>query len=413
MNPVDGGKTTRKPHAFASQTVYGCGGARRVHSLGCASRAMVQYSPTNNLELKTMDHTTMKDWGFPTGRMFLAAGPCSAETEEQVLKAARALAGRGVGFMRAGIWKPRTRPGGFEGVGVKGLDWLVRARAETGLRIGTEVAEPAHVEACLGHGLDILWIGARTSTNPFSVQAIADALKGTDVPVLVKNPMSADIGLWIGAIERLANAGISRLGAIHRGFSSPLEMRYRNSPNWKIPIELKRQLPALPLLCDPSHICGQAALIHIIAQEAMDLLFDGLIVEVHPDPSHALSDAAQQLTPDQFFSMVENLALPNEQSDSPAFASSLSGLRDEVDSLDSRLLDLLGRRMEIAREMGRLKAAQNVSTLQPHRWQEILEDRIRKGSCLDLSEDFILQLMQSIHEEAIRQQEADRVVGAG
>ena len=359
-----------------------------------------------------MSKSSFEQWGFSVGRMFLAAGPCSAESEGQVLETARALADQGIGFLRAGIWKPRTRPGSFEGVGRKGLSWMVHARSETGLKIGTEVAEPSHVEACLDYGVDMLWIGARTTTNPFSVQAIADALKGTDVPVLVKNPMSADVGLWIGAIERLANAGLTKLGAIHRGVGSSLEMRYRNAPAWKMPIELKRRLPELPLICDPSHICGKADLIATIAQEAMDLLFDGLMVEVHPDPPHALSDAAQQLTPDQFVSMIDALKLPHEQSDSADFMERLSELREGVDELDSQLLELLGRRMDVVREMGRLKAEQNVSTLQPHRWQEILDDRVKKGASLALSEDFVLQLMQSVHEEAIRQQEKDRVEGA-
>jgi chorismate mutase len=284
-----------------------------------------------------------------------------------------------------------------------------RARSETGLKIGTEVAEPSHVEACLEYGMDILWVGARTSTNPFSVQAIADALRGVDIPVLVKNPMSADIGLWVGAIERLANAGITKLGAIHRGFSSTSEMRYRNAPNWKMPIELKRQMPDIPLLCDPSHISGRVDLVPEVSQEAMDLLFDGLMVEVHPDPSNALSDAAQQLTPEQFFPMVGNLILPHERSDSAAFASRMGGLRESVDDLDGQLLELLSKRMDVVREMGRLKAEQNVSTLQPERWREIIEDRVNKGAQLELSENFVLQLMQSIHEEAIRQQETNRL----
>jgi len=359
-----------------------------------------------------MDEARFKEWGFPVDRMFLAAGPCSAESEGQVLETARALADHGIGFMRAGIWKPRTRPGCFEGVGLKGLAWMDHARTATGLKIGTEVAEPSHVEACLEYDLDVLWVGARTSTNPFSVQAIADALKGVDVPVFVKNPMSADIGLWIGAIERLANAGLTKLGAIHRGFSSTLEMRYRNTPNWKMPIELKRRLPDVPLICDPSHIGGQADLVPMVAQEAMDLLFDGLMVEVHPDPPSALSDAAQQLTPDRFFSMVGNLRLPHEQSNSASFIHRMGELREDVDELDSRLIELLGQRMDIVQEMGRLKTAQNVSTLQPHRWQEIVEDRVKKGTSLDLSEGFLLQIMQSIHEEAIRQQEACRIDGA-
>ncbi len=354
----------------------------------------------------------LKEWGFPVDRMFLAAGPCSAESREQVLEAARALSAGGVSFLRAGIWKPRTRPGSFEGVGLKGLAWLDEARAETGLKIGTEVADPAHVEACLEYGLDILWVGARTATNPFSVQAIADALRGTDIPVLVKNPMNADAGLWMGALERIANAGITRLGAIHRGFSSDLETRYRNAPSWKTPIELKRRMPDIPMICDPSHICGKRELIPSIAQEALDLLFDGLMIEVHPDPGHALSDAAQQFTPQQFFELVAKLNLPNEQGGGAVFARRLSKLRVDVDDIDSRLLELLSRRMAVVRKMGEIKTEQNVSTFQPGRWKEIVSDRVRKGTGLELSADFVLQVMQSIHEEAIRQQEVRRVDGS-
>lgn len=356
-----------------------------------------------------MSREKLKSWGFKAEPMMLSAGPCSAESEEQVLETAKALAVQGIDFLRAGIWKPRTRPGSFEGIGPKGLPWLERARAETGLKVGTEVAEPAHVEACLAAGLDVLWIGARTTTNPFSVQAIADALRGVNIPVFVKNPMSADTALWMGALERLANAGLTRLGAIHRGVSSPLEMRYRNAPAWKMPVELMRRMPEIPILCDPSHICGKAGLIPAIAQEAMDLLFDGLMVEVHPDPPQALSDAAQQLTPAQFAAMIGALALPHEQSGSPDYLSRMSGLRESVDELDGSMLELLGKRMEIVREMGRLKREQNVSTLQPRRWQEILDDRIRRGGNLQLSEEFVQQMMQSIHEEAIRQQETDRI----
>lgn len=358
-----------------------------------------------------MNKERLEAWGFPVGDVFLAAGPCSAESEAQVLHTAEALAAKGVGFMRAGIWKPRTRPGSFEGVGLKGLAWMDRARRETGLKIGTEVADPAHVEACLEYGMDVLWIGARTATNPFSVQAIADALRGSDVPVFVKNPMTADMGLWIGAIERLANAGLTKLGAIHRGVGSSLEMRYRNAPAWKMPIELMRRMPDLPILCDPSHISGKAALVPGLAQESMDLLFDGLMVEVHLDPVHALSDASQQLTPQQFFSMIEALELSHEQSDSISFLNRMSELREDVDTVDSQLIALLGQRMGIVREMGLLKTEQHVSTLQPHRWQEILQDRVKKGAGLNLSEDFVLQMMQSIHEEAIRQQETHRIEG--
>jgi chorismate mutase len=358
-----------------------------------------------------MSESLFTDWGFPVDKMFLSAGPCSAESEAQVIETAQALAGQGISFLRAGIWKPRTRPGSFEGIGLKGLAWMAKARDLTGLKIGTEVAEPAHVEACLEFGMDILWVGARTTTNPFSVQAIADSLKGVDIPVLVKNPISADIGLWIGGIERLSNAGLTKLGAIHRGFSSSLEMRYRNAPNWKMPIELKRQRPDLPILCDPSHICGKSDLIPAIAQEAMDLLFDGLMVEVHPDPASALSDAAQQLTPEQFLTMISKLELSHEKSENISFLNRLSGLRESVDEVDSQLLDLLAARMRIVREMGQLKAEEHVSTLQPNRWQEIIHDRVKKGIGLNLSEDFILQLMQSIHEEAIRQQEEERIDG--
>lgn len=353
----------------------------------------------------------LTNWGFPAKDVFLSAGPCSAESEAQVLETAHALKGK-VSFLRAGIWKPRTRPGSFEGVGLKGLSWMDRARSETGLKIGTEVAEPSHVEACLEYGMDVLWVGARTTTNPFSVQAIADALKGVDVPVFVKNPMSADIGLWIGAIERLANAGITKLGAIHRGVSSSMEVHYRNAPAWKMPIELMRRMPDVPLICDPSHISGHADYISTIAQEAMDLLFDGLMVEVHPEPAKALSDAAQQLTPSQFISMIDQLVLTDEECDSAVFVSRMKELREDVDVVDSQLLNLLSKRMDIVRKMGLLKVEQNVSTHQPHRWQEILDDRVKKGCGLDLSEDFVLQLMQSVHEEAIRQQEVERVDGA-
>lgn len=354
--------------------------------------------------------TKLKSWGFSVDRMFLIAGPCSAESEEQVVCTAKALAAQGgVSLLRAGIWKPRTRPGSFEGVGAPGLAWLVRAREETGLKICTEVADPKHVEHSLEHGLDAVWIGARTTTNPFSVQAVADALAGTDIPVFVKNPMSADIGLWIGAIERLSNAGITRIAAIHRGFSSRTASRYRNLPDWKTPIELMRTLPEMPIFCDPSHICGSRALIHSAAQEALDLLFDGLMIEVHPSPDKALSDAAQQLTPAAFWDLIEHLNLPSERSDNTAFFQRLKALRNEVDDLDDRLLDLLAMRMDVVRKMGVLKEGQNVSTFQPERWKAIVQDRVQKGVNLNLSEQVVMGIMQSIHEEAVRQQEIRRL----
>jgi chorismate mutase len=351
----------------------------------------------------------LKTWGFDSERVFLVAGPCSAESEGQVQDTARALSGAGIDLFRAGIWKPRTRPGSFEGVGVPGLDWMVKARAETGLKIATEVAEPAHVEACLERSFDVLWIGARTTTNPFSVQAIADALQGTDIPVFVKNPMNADAGLWMGAIERLANAGVKKIGAIHRGVGSSLETKYRNAPAWKLPIELMRKLPEVPVLCDPSHICGRRELIPAIAQEAMDLLFDGLMIEVHPEPEKALSDAAQQLTPADFISLIHQLVLTTEEGEGNSFAAQLHELREDVDDIDGQILTLLGKRMEVVRAMGRLKSEHKASTLQPHRWEEMLSKRIEQAGTFDLSEEFAVQLMQSIHEEAIRQQEDDRL----
>ncbi|MBN2164155.1 MAG: bifunctional 3-deoxy-7-phosphoheptulonate synthase/chorismate mutase type II [Pontiellaceae bacterium] len=347
-------------------------------------------------------------WGFEHRDLFLSAGPCSAESEEQLLSVARALEGHGVGFLRAGIWKPRTRPGAFEGVGLRGLAWLDRVRSETGMKVGTEVAEPAHVEACLEFGMDVLWVGARTTTNPFSVQSIADVLKGVDIPVFVKNPMSEDIGLWVGALERLSNAGLKRLGAIHRGASSPLEMRYRNAPAWRMPVEFMRLMPYVPILCDPSHISGKAEFVPLIAQESMDLLFDGLMVEVHPDPLHALSDAAQQLTPVGFIQMVEGLRKPKEQGGGVEYAQRMSVLRNTVDEVDAQLLELLEKRMGVVREMALAKEKENISTLQPHRWQEVLLDRISRGESLGLSGNFVLGLMQLVHEEAIRQQEAER-----
>ena len=335
------------------------------------------------------------------------AGPCSAESEAQVLETARALAGR-IAFFRAGIWKPRTRPGGFEGVGARGLPWLVRARAETGVKIGSEVANPAHVEAVLEHGLDLLWIGARTVTNPFSVQELADVLRGVDIPVLVKNPMSADAGLWTGAVERLAGAGLRRIGLIHRGVPSASETRFRNAPSWSLAGEMRRRMPELPMLCDPSHIAGRAELVPAVAQEAMDMLFDGLMTEVHPDPSVALSDAAQQLTPAAFFEMVSGLHVPAEHVDSDEFDRRLAALRREVDELDGRVLELLGERMGRVEEMGRLKAERNVATLQPDRWSKVVEDRMQRGRRQALSEPFVARLMEAIHEEALRRQEARR-----
>jgi chorismate mutase len=351
--------------------------------------------------------TPIAEWGFPLKDIFLSAGPCSAESEKQVLAIAKDLSDSGISFMRAGLWKPRTHPGGFEGVGIEGLKWLTRAREKYNIRVGIEVASPEHVEACLEHKIDIVWIGARTTPNPFAVQALADALEGSDMPVLIKNPISPDIELWIGAIERMYGAGLRKIGVIHRGFSSSRKSMYRFAPNWKIPIELKRRLPQLPIICDPSHICGQAGLIFSIAQEAMDLLYDGLMVEVHTNPPEALSDAKQQLTPRQFKKLLDRLTFKREVSESQEFRIRLGELRQEVDGIDKNVLELLGKRMDIVREMWALKLENDVSALQPHRWEEIVQSRIAAGGNLELSENFIFQLFQAIHEEAIRQQAGD------
>jgi chorismate mutase len=349
--------------------------------------------------------TPLEKWGLPVQDIFIAAGPCSAESETQIMETAGELASCGITFFRAGIWKPRTHPGSFEGVGSKGLKWLNRARKEFNLFIGTEVANAKHVRSCLKHDIDIVWIGARTTPNPFAVQEIADALRGTDIPVLVKNPVSPDLDLWIGAVRRLYNTGAKKIGVIHRGFSTSKKILYRNDPNWKIPIELKRQFPRLPLICDPSHICGKAKLLFSVAQEALDLLYDGLMIEVHPDPLHALSDASQQIKPAQFVTLIRRLTLKSELSSSEEYQARISELRDEVDSLDEHVIDLLGKRMEIAKKMGILKRRNNVSTLQPGRWQEIIESRVAMGSERNLTREFIFQLFQAIHEEAIQQQE--------
>jgi len=349
--------------------------------------------------------TPLKAWGLPAGDLFLAAGPCSAETEEQLLATARGLKDSNIGFFRAGMWKPRTHPGTFEGVGLAGLEWLCRVREEYGLPVGIEVATPKHVEACLERGVDVAWIGARTTPNPFAVQELAEAMRGCELRVFVKNPISPDLDLWIGALERLHNAGLRKLGVIHRGFSTSSKVLYRFAPNWKIPIELKRRLPDIPILCDPSHICGRADLIFSIAQEALDLLYDGLMIEVHVDPPGAWSDSKQQLTPEQFRLLVNRLTLKSELSPSEEYRARIKELRIEVDSLDQQLVKVLGMRMEIVRHMGDLKRKNLVSTLQPHRWDEIVASREAAGKELGLSPQFVFELFAAIHEEAIRQQE--------
>lgn len=334
------------------------------------------------------------------GKPIIIAGPCSAESKEQTLSTARSLSECGVAIFRAGVWKPRTKPGGFEGVGDKGLEWLSEVKHTTGMRIATEVATAQHVESAIAAGVDLLWIGARTSANPFAVQDIADALNGEDVAVLVKNPISPDLELWIGAIERIYNSGIRRLGAIHRGFSSYEHGLYRNDPQWAVPIELRRRLPSLPMLCDPSHIGGRRDLVARLAQHALNLCFDGLIIESHCSPDEALSDAAQQVTPAQLSDILRDLVIRNIHStDAPLLEA-----RAEIDRIDNELLALLSQRMAISRRIGDYKRQHGIPVLQPQRYDELLSTRTLLADSLSMSPEFIREILQAIHEESVRQQ---------
>ncbi len=338
-------------------------------------------------------------------RPVLIAGPCSAETEAQVLDTAHALAEQGIDLFRAGIWKPRTRPDSFEGVGSKGLAWLRRVKKETGLRVTTEVANANHVYEALKFGIDVLWIGARTTVNPFSVQEIADALRGVDVPVMVKNPINPDLKLWIGALERLHKAGIRRIAAIHRGFSYFGDTAYRNLPRWQIPLELKRRFPDMQLICDNSHICGRRDTLLEVAQKALDLNFDGLMTEVHPCPDKAWSDPAQQLTPVDFAHLVGQLVVRQPTTRDAAFLETLENLRHEIDELDDELFDLLARRMQVAERIAHYKRRNNISIFQPGRWTEIIRRSVAKGQKLGLSREFVEALLKAIHDESINHQE--------
>ena len=332
------------------------------------------------------------------------AGPCSAESEEQVLNIAHQLKETDATILRAGIWKPRTRPGNFEGVGEIGLKWLKRAKDETGLQTATEVANPAHVELALKNDVDLLWIGARTTVSPFIVQEIAEALKGTDKIVLVKNPVNPDLALWLGAVERLHTSNIEKLGVIHRGFSTYEKTRYRNNPEWQIPIDLQNQFPDLPLILDPSHIAGRRDIIFDLCQTALDLNFDGLMVETHHDPDHAWSDAKQQITPKALDQMTIDLKIRKEEGDAIEYRNKLANLRTRIDVVDHKLTEILGKRMKIADEIGVLKMNSNVAILQSKRWNEILGKMILEGKENDLSEEFVLKIYKAIHQESINHQ---------
>ena len=333
-------------------------------------------------------------------RLTVIAGPCSAETEEQVITTARQLAGRGCHIFRAGVWKPRTKPGGFEGNGEAALPWLQRVKEETHMMVATEVATPEHVELALKYGVDVFWIGARTSANPFAMQAIADSLKGIDVPVLVKNPVNPDLELWIGAMERLNQAGIKRIAAIHRGFSSYDKKIYRNLPMWQIPIELRRRVPDLPLFCDPSHIGGKRELVAPLCQQAMDLGMNGLIVECHCDPDKAWSDAKQQVTPDILAYILSLLVLRDEK----VTTEGINLMRKQIDELDNQLMELLAKRMKVCREIGEYKKEHNMTVLQTSRYNEILNKRGAQGSLWGMAPDFIKTVFEAVHEESVRQQ---------
>lgn len=333
-------------------------------------------------------------------RPMVIAGPCSAETQEQTLNTARQLHAQGVKIFRAGVWKPRTKPGGFEGVGEEALGWLKEVKRETGMYVSTEVATAKHVELALKYGIDMLWIGARTTADPFAVQEIADTLKGVDIPVLIKNPVNPDLELWIGALQRINNAGITQIGAIHRGFSSYDKKLYRNLPQWHIPIELHRRLPELPIVCDPSHISGRRDLIAPLCQQAMDLQFDGLIIESHCDPDNAWSDASQQITPDVLSLVINSLVVrqTNETTEN------ISLLRKQIDEIDMNILETLAKRMRISREIGQYKKEHDMPILQSQRYDEIISKRVADGKSMSMGEDFLNTIFEAIHSESVRQQ---------
>ena len=338
--------------------------------------------------------------GIDNKRPIVIAGPCSAESREQVLNTATSLAAKGIKIFRAGIWKPRTKPGGFEGVGAVGLPWLKEVKQTTGMLIATEVATPYHVFEAIKAGIDILWIGARTVANPFAMQELADALKGTDIPVLVKNPVNPDLELWIGALERIYNAGIKKLGVIHRGFSSYEKKLYRNLPLWHIPIELKRRYPNITVFCDPSHIGGKRELVAPIAQQSLDLKFEGLIIESHCNPDSALSDSAQQLTPEVLDFTLNMLVIR----DNPQTTENINILRKHIDEIDEKLLTTLAKRMRISKEIGIYKKEHNMPILQSGRYNDILENRAKQGEAMNLSADFVTAIMKAIHEESVKVQ---------
>lgn len=355
---------------------------------------------------KKLDLIPLYEWGmFTEPKPSVVAGPCSAESEEQIMETAKGLRKLGINVFRAGIWKPRTHPGSFEGVGAEGLRWMQKAKKEYGLKIATEVASEKHVFECLKFGVDLVWLGARTTANPFLVQEIADALKDTDIPVLVKNPVNPDIELWIGALERLSRAGVKKLGVIHRGFTTLEEKKYRNDPQWQIAIEFRRKFPDMPFFVDPSHISGHVDYVREISQRAMDLGFDGLMIESHCSPSEALSDSGQQLTPAQLDDMLNRqLEVRNPDSDSPQWKENIHELRAKIDVIDESILAALSSRMQVSRQIGQYKKENNIAILQTSRWDAVLAKVIEKGRGYGLSEKCITDIFNTIHEESVEAQ---------
>jgi len=335
----------------------------------------------------------------------IAAGPCSAETEEQVLETAKALKQNGVQLFRAGIWKPRTMPGGFEGVGEPGLKWLQKVKEKTGMQVATEVANAAHVNLALKYGIDALWIGARTSANPFAVQEIADSLRGRNIAVMVKNPVNPDAALWQGAIQRFLDAGITNISAIHRGFSSYGFSEYRNPPHWQVAVELKQRLPEIPLLCDPSHMGGKRDLIEPLSQKALDLNYDGLFIESHVDPDNALSDKSQQVTPDRLQDILSNLVIREEKLLNATSKNELDDFRKKIDMIDEELVSILTERMKVAEEIGNYKKQNGLTILQQSRWEKILQKLRGKAQATGLSSSFLEAIFKNIHQESINHQE--------
>jgi chorismate mutase len=355
------------------------------------------------MENKKELRTWLDDFGL--NHPLVIAGPCSAETEAQVLTIAHQLKDSDAKVLRAGIWKPRTRPGNFEGVGALGLKWLQKAKQETGMLIATEVANANHVDLALQHDVDILWVGARSTVSPFIVQEIAEALKGTDKTVLIKNPVNPDLGLWLGAVERFYTADVKNLGVIHRGFSTYEKTRYRNNPEWQIAIDLQNRFPDLPLILDPSHIAGRRDIIFDLCQTALDLNYDGIMVETHHTPDKAWSDAAQQITPETLIQYTKDLRIRKEVGEAVEFKNKINTLRTKIDVIDHQLIDILGKRMDVADDIGVLKREHNVAVLQSKRWNEILGKMILQGEEKQLSEEFILRVFKAIHQESINHQE--------